>query len=109
MYLDKLDGKITSEMYERVFGKDIVNESWPLVGGVNKNSCVNIVINLNNKKKLVLPCPKGLSQEDLLEYLSKQESFNNIFGDINFDGIYYVPDRMINIISKTKRMEKVDK
>ena len=107
--LNPLAPHITSEIYERVFGKNIVNENWPLIGGVNKNSTTNIVINLNNKKKLVLPCPKGLSQEDLLEYLSKQESFNNIFGDISFDGIYYVPDRMINIISKTKRMEKVDK
>ena len=107
--LNPLAPHITSEIYERVFGKNIVNESWPLVGGTTKGSTTNIVINLNNKKKLVLPCPKGLSQEDLLEYLSKQESFNNIFGDISFDSIYYVPDRVINIMSKVKRMEKVDK
>ena len=52
--LNPLAPHITSEIYERVFGKNIVNESWPLVGGTTKGSTTNIVINLINHFLLII-------------------------------------------------------
>ena len=105
--LNPLAPHITSEIYEIVFNKNIVNEKWPSISKTKEITTTNIVININNKKKLILACPKGLSKEELLDYLYTKVEFNNIFGDITIDNIYHVPDRLINIISKEKTMKKV--
>ena len=101
--LNPLAPHITSEIYEKVFGKNILDEEWPKLDQKKLGGeTVNIVINVNNKKKLVKACPKGLTKEQLLEFLALDEEANRLLSELELDNIYYVPDRMINIISKKK-------
>ena len=103
LLLNPLAPHITSEIYENVFGKNILDESWPKVeANNNSKEQINLVICVNNKKKLVLKVPKGLSKEDLMTYLSLNEEANKLLTSLEITNTYYVPDRMLNIVSNTK-------
>ena len=66
----------------------------------------NIVICVNNKKKFVVPCPKGLTKEQLLDYLALQDDINAFLSNLETQNIYHVPDKMINIVTKKNVYEK---
>ena len=106
--LNPLAPHITSEIFEKTFGKDILDEEWPKINQKRVDGQkTNIVICVNNKKKLVIQCPKGLSQEQLMDYLSLQEDANRLLSSLEIDNIYYVPDKMINVVvKKNKVLEK---
>ena len=107
--LNPMAPHITSEIYEKQFNKNIISESWPEKNIiVNNNENVNIVICVNNKKQFVKSCPKGLSKDDLIEFICLDEEINKVIGNLNMDNVYYVPDRMINIITKNKVKKKTN-
>ena len=66
------------------------------------------MICVNNKKQFVKSCPKGLSKDDLIEFICLDEEINKVIGNLNMDNVYYVPDRMINIITKNKVKKKTN-
>lgn len=103
LLLNPLAPHITSEIYENVFGKNILDETWPKVEQATKGmDTTTIAIMVNNKKKLVMKVPKGLSKEELMDYLALQEQSNNLLTSLEITNTYYVPDRMLNIVASTK-------
>ena len=104
--LNPLAPHITSEIYENIFGKNILDESWPKSDEKRlQTQKTNIVICINNKKKYVVPCPKGLTKEQLIEYLLLQEDVGKALNELDLSNVYHVPDKMLNIVVKNK--EKV--
>ena len=102
--LNPLAPHITSEMYEKVFGKDILQETWPAYNEKLKESMsAQIVVSLNNKKKMVIECPKGTTEQELFNILINNYSLENLVELEDIQKTYYVQDKMINIISTRQK------
>ena len=102
--LNPLAPHITSEMYEKVFGKDILNETWPAYNEKLKESMsAQIVVSLNNKKKMVIECPKGTTEQELFNILINNYSLENLVELEDIQKTYYVQDKMINIIAARQK------
>lgn len=108
--LNPLAPHITSEIYEKVFNKNILDDVWPKYNEkLINNELVNIVINVNNKKRMIIKCPRGLSQDMLMNYLSFQENSKELLEEIDISDIYFVQDRMINLITAKSKVKKLTK
>lgn len=102
--LNPLAPHITSEVYEKVFDRDILDSKWPKYDEkIMENELVNIVVNVDNKKKKVVKCERGLSQELLLKLLESQDDSKNLIEKLDISDIYYAQDRMINLITKKSK------
>ena len=102
--LNPLAPHITSEMYEKVFGKDILQETWPAYNEKLKESMsAQIVVSLNNKKKMVIECPKGTTEQELFNILINNYSLENLVELEDIQKTYYVQDKMINIIAARQK------
>lgn len=107
--LNPLAPHITSEIYERILGKNILDAEWPKIDDKRfQEKLINIVICINNKKKYVIQAPNNLTEEQLFEYISPQDNINCFLKSIEIQKTYYVPNKMLNIITKTyeKRLKK---
>ncbi len=110
MLLNPLAPHITSEIYEKVFNKNILDDVWPKYNEkLINNELVNIVINVDNKKRMIIKCPLGLSQDMLMNYLSFQENSKELLEEIDISDIYFVQDRMINLITAKSKVKKLTK
>ena len=110
MLLNPLAPHITSEIYEKVFNKNILDDVWPKYNEkLINNELVNIVINVDNKKRMIIKCPRGLSQDMLMNYLSFQENSKELLEEIDISDIYFVQDRMINLITAKSKVKKLTK
>ena len=101
--LNPLAPHITSEVYENVIGENILDAEWPKTNEKNLQEETNVVICVNNKKQFVIKVPKGLTQEQLLEYLYLNDEINSYLSTIEIQNTYYKQDRMINIIIKNNK------
>ena len=110
MLLNPLAPHITSEIYEKVFNKNILDDVWPKYNEkLINNELANIVINVDNKKKMIIKCPRGLSQDMLMNYLSFQENSKELLEEIDISDIYFAQDRMINLITAKSKVKKLKK
>lgn len=108
--LNPLAPHITSEIYEKVFNKNILDDTWPKYNEkLINNELINIVINVDNKKRMIIKCPRGLSQDMLMDYLSFQENSKELLEKIDISDIYFVQDRMINLITAKSKVKKLTK
>ena len=103
LMLNPLAPHITSEIYEKVFNKNILDAKWPDYNKILQSNIVNVVVSVNNKKKFVLKLSSGNTENMILEYLSTN---TNIFDNNEIDKVFYVQDKIINIITK-KPMTKI--
>ena len=103
--LNPLAPHITSEIYERKFNKNILDEKWP-AANTNTIELSTIVLCVDNRKQLVVKCPKNLTKEQLIEYLALDEEASKIINELNLDNVYYVPNKMLNIVTKNKEKKK---
>ena len=70
------------------------------------NEQVDIIININNKKAKVLTCKKDISEKELLNLIYEDKSFNEFINESEIKNIYFIPNRIINIITKQKVLKK---
>lgn len=96
--LNPMAPHVTSEIFERVFKTDILNESWPkyderfLVADT-----VNLPIQINGKMFKVIQVVKDISQEDLLKKIA--EKFPEVYNTQTvLKKVIYVPNRIVNLI-----------
>jgi len=95
--LNPLAPHITSEIYENVFGKDIVNENWPVYNEKYLvEDTIELPIQVNGKLHKVIKVNKDID---------KDRVFNEIFNQIEFPfskdevkKFIYVPGKIANII-----------
>ena len=96
--LNPLAPHISSEMYENVFGDNIINDKWPTFDEkyLAQNE-INLPIQINGKMKKTIPVNKEISQEEVIDVIKKQYP-NLIKSEII--KVIYIKGKIINIICK---------
>ena len=94
--LNPLAPHITSEIYEDIFNKDIIEESWPNYdSNYLEKSTIDMPIQINGKMKKTINVDKTITEEELINKI-KEEYPNLISGEIR--KIIYIKEKIINII-----------
>ena len=96
--LNPLAPHITSEIYENVFNKNIIDDKWPKYDDkyLEKND-INLPIQINGKMKKTIYVSKDISQDNIIDKI-KEEYPDLIKGDIV--KIIYIQGKIINLIVK---------
>lgn len=89
---------ITSELFERVFGTSILEETWPTYDEqFLVEDCINLPMQLNGKMRGTILVSRTISEEDLLAEIRNQ--FPRILpADAEIKKVIYRPGKIINII-----------
>ncbi len=96
--LNPLAPHITSEIFERVFGRDILGESWPKFDEkFLMEDTISIPVQVNGKVKRVLSVKRDISQEELLDVICEKHPEICNKGD-TLKKVVFVPNKIINII-----------
>ena len=86
---------IASEIYEKYFGEDLINITWPLVDTENlKDPTYELVIQINGKKRFTRETEIGLEQSEV-EKICKDDFDMNTS---DFKKIIYIQDKIINFV-----------
>ena len=92
---------IAEELWKKLGYKNtlVSEQDWPKANlDYIKNTDVNIVIQVNGKKKLVFNIPKDLSIEQTKELLIKKEAIKLIIGDKKIKKIIVVPNKIFSLV-----------
>lgn len=96
--LNPLAPHITSEIFERVFGRQILEESWPkyeekfLI-----EDTIKLPVQINGKLVKVVSVASNISQDDLLKFLA--ENYSEIYNESTIlKKVVYIPNKIINLI-----------
>lgn len=94
--LNPLAPHITSEIFELVFGSQILSEVWPEYDEKYlEENVVNLPIQLNGKMSRVISVAKDISQDDLL--IEIENKFPDL-KSLDFKKVIYIPNKIINLI-----------
>jgi leucyl-tRNA synthetase len=94
--LNPLAPHITSEMFELVFGLQILNEEWPKYDEkLLVEDTVTIALQINGKLSKTITVARGLSKEDLITEINQQYP-NTIGADVK--KVIHIVDRILNIV-----------
>ncbi len=96
--LNPLAPHITSELYNEVFNKDIIDEPWPIYNEnyLERNE-IELPIQINGKMKKTITVPKDIDENTLLTKI--KETYPNLFNG-QIIKVIYVSNKIINIIMK---------
>ena len=99
--LNPLAPHITSEMYERVFGGDILTQSWPKYDETKLvKSEVEIAVQVNSKIVARVNINTELKQDEILMQVKANENVAKALAGKTIVKEIYVPGRIANIIAK---------
>ena len=75
------------------------NYNWPKFDKelIESENC-NIVIQINGKKRGVIKAAKDIEDNDLMAQIQKDEKNNKIIKNRNINKIFFVKNRLINIL-----------
>ncbi len=95
--LNPLAPHITSEIYEIVFGGNIIDDEWPKYDSkyLNRNE-IKLPIQINGKMKKTILVDSSIEDENIIIDMIKQEYPDMIKNDIK--KVIYVKGKIINII-----------
>lgn len=95
--LNPLAPHITSEMYEMIFGENIIDEEWPVYNDkyLFRND-VQLPIQINGKMKKTILVDATIDDENKIIEIIKKEHPNLITNDIK--KVIYIKGKIINII-----------
>lgn len=96
--LNPLAPHVTSEIYEKIFNRNIIDDKWPKYDEkyLEKNE-INLPIQINGKMKKTIFVSKEISQDEVMKKIN-EEYPDLIKGDIA--KIIYIQGKIINIIEK---------
>ena len=101
IFLNPLAPHITSEMFERVFKKQILDQTWPSYDEKNLvKSSVEIAVQVNSKMVAKVNIDTSKSQEEILSQVKEEEKVKNAIINKNIVKEIYVPNRLVNLIVK---------
>ncbi len=96
--LNPLAPHITSEIYEKMFGTQILDDTWPKYDEkFLVEDTISLPVQVNGKLKQVIKVALGLSQNEIMEEIFSKHS-NICSKEDNIKKIIYVPNKIINII-----------
>ena len=94
--LNPLAPHITSELFEIIFKKPILDESWPKYDdNYLDEDVVNLPIQIKGKMFRLIKINRNATQEEILKQIKQQ------YPSVSIDGakkIIYVPNKIINIV-----------
>ena len=91
----------TSECFEEFSKFKKVDNTWPLVNEkILENEKVNIVIQINGKKREILSVKKDLTENELLNLVNSNERIKSFMIDKKITKKIFVPNKIINLIVK---------
>ena len=61
---------------------------------------VNIVVQINGKKRALIQCKRDISEENILKEIKNDIKINKYFSEDNFLKIIFIKNKLINIIVK---------
>ena len=93
--LNPIAPHITSEIYERVFNKDIMTDTWPQYESLVKKDDYKIPVQINGKTRRVIEVNHDASQEELISIV-KEKYPDIITGEIK--KVIYIKNKIINIV-----------
>ncbi len=77
----------------------VLDKDWPKVDSKYlKTEFVNIVVQINGKKKEILELKNDSLEEELLEMIKRNEKLKNILKDKKIIKKIFVKNRLINLI-----------
>ena len=88
-----------SECFEDLKINDQVK--WPLVE--NKfliNDEINIVIQVNGKKRSIVNCKKGITEESLMKIIRNDLKVNKFLNDKKNIKSIFIKDKLLNLVFK---------
>ena len=95
--LNPLAPHVTSEVFERVFGKNILSEKWPEFDErKTTRDEIEIPVQVNGKLRTTIMVSKTISQTDIVEKIIAENKLA-----IDFKAVkktIYVPGRIVNFI-----------
>ena len=95
--LNPLAPHVTSEVFERVFGKNILSEKWPEFDeSKTTREEIEIPVQVNGKLRTTILVSKTISQTDIVEKIKAENKLA-----IDFNAVkktIYVPGRIVNFI-----------
>lgn len=99
--LNPLAPHITSEMYERVFDKNILEESWPTFdeNKLNKDS-FTIIIQVNGKVRGKVSVSSSTTNEEILSFAKTIENVKTFIDGKEIIRVITVPKKLVNIVVK---------
>ena len=88
-----------SECWEKFYGQDEMN--WPSVDKkfIDSNNC-NIVIQINGKKRSIINCKKGITEESLIKKIKEDAKVNKFLQNKNNIKSIFIKDKLLNLIIK---------
>jgi len=97
--LNPLAPHITSEMFEIIFGKSILDESWPEYDETKLiDSVVEIVVQVNSKLIAKMNVPTGITNEETLKLVKQDEKVAATLNGKQIVKEIVVPNRLVNLI-----------
>ncbi len=101
IFLNPLAPHITSEMYERVFNSEILDQSWPKYDEKDLvKSTVEIAVQVNSKIITKLDIDTSMSQQEILDFVKQDAKIRDVISNKTIVKEIYVPNRIVNIIVK---------
>ena len=99
--LNPLAPHITSEMYEKVFGKDILNETWPTYEEtkLNKDS-FTMVVQVNGKIRGKITASSNTTNEEMLELAKTIDNVKLFISNKEVVKVITIPKKLVNIVVK---------
>ena len=99
--LNPLAPHITSEMYEKVFNKNILNETWPTYDEtkLNKDS-FTMVVQVNGKVRGKITASSSTSNEEMLELAKTIDNVKLFIDNKEIIKVITVPKKLVNIVVK---------
>ena len=98
--LSPLAPHLAEELWKMLGYKSMVAEQmWPKYE--NKfltEENVNLIIQINGKKKLVINIKKGLTREQTEKIILENNTIKKIIESNNYKKIIIVPDRVVNLV-----------
>ena len=92
---------LAEELWKKIGYKEslVSEQSWPSANlQFISTDSINIVFQVNGKKKLVLKIPKNLTAEETKVLLMKKKEIIKIIGDNKIKKIIVVPNKILSIV-----------
>ena len=101
IFLNPLAPHITSEIYERVFDSQILDQSWPTYEEKDLvKSVVEIVVQLNSKIVSRMEIFATMSNQEILEQVKNNQEVASLLQGKTIIKEIVVPGRLVNLIVK---------
>jgi len=91
---------ITEELWEAIGNKFSIHKAkWPEYDKkALKQDSFTLVIQINGKTRHTIKATKGLSEKDALGIVLSEDKIKNLIGDKIPKKVFFVPERLINIV-----------